>query len=117
MTQRMPYLGPDYFRVLDDEQVAVFRTAGVDPEQGMAVTAMSMSDEENEPGHIAMLIAALINRLAMADPTVLPFADGLRVTNTLGSGGVICGRTHCTLSTANNCCLRDIDSAPMSTGR
>jgi hypothetical protein len=85
-TQRMPYLGPDYFRVLNDEQLAAIRATGVDPEEGMAVTAMTMSNAENEPGHIAMFVAALVGRLATADPTLRPFSDGLRVTNTLGSG-------------------------------
>ncbi|MDX6227027.1 MAG: hypothetical protein QOI76_417 [Frankiales bacterium] len=58
---------------------------GVDVSEGTVMTVMSMADEEKTPGPVAVLIAALLVRLAYADPTVKPFADGLRLTDTLGS--------------------------------
>lgn len=60
---------------------------GIDFSMGTAVTAMTMADETDTPGPVAVLIAALLVRLSQTDPTVTPFADALRLTDTLGSGG------------------------------
>jgi hypothetical protein len=57
----------------------------VDASEGTVMTAMSMADQQQTPGPVAVLIAALLVRLAHVDPTVRPFADGLRLTDTLGS--------------------------------
>lgn len=59
---------------------------GVDVSEGTVMTAMTMADEANTPGPVAVFIAALLVRLSQADPTIMPFADGLRLTDTLGSG-------------------------------
>ena len=75
---RMPYIPPHISRQ--------HPPPGVDSSSGTVMTAMSMADEATTPGPVAVLIASLLVRLAQSDPTVLPFADGLRLTDTLGSG-------------------------------
>lgn len=86
-TMRMTYMPPHYFGLLPPETLEFTRsTFGVDPAVGAASTAMTMSDLENEPAPVAIFVASLVVRLAATDPTLRPFADGLRMTNTLGSG-------------------------------
>lgn len=76
-TFRMPYM-PQHLLQLHPPP-------GVDIRDGTVMTAMTMADEENTPGPVAVLVASLLVRLAQADPSVAPFADGLRLTDTLGS--------------------------------
>lgn len=77
-TLRIPYIPPRISRL--------HPPPGVDSSLGTVMTAMSMADESTTPGPVAVLIASLLVRLAQSDPTVLSFADGLRLTDTLGSG-------------------------------
>lgn len=77
-THRIPYMSPHF--------AAMTPPPGVDTTHGTVVTAMTMDDEKAIPGPVAAFIAALLVRLAQADPSVAPLADGLRLTGTLGSG-------------------------------
>jgi hypothetical protein len=44
------------------------------------------NNPERSPKPVAVLIAYLIERLSYSDPTLKPFADGLRLTDTWGKG-------------------------------
>jgi hypothetical protein len=76
-TLRISYMEPQH--------LTLSPPVGVDITQGTAITAMTMAEANSTPGPVAVLIATLLVRLAQTDPTVAPFADGLRLTNTLGS--------------------------------
>lgn len=77
-TMRMPYMPPQYLSHLGG--------TGIDFSNGLAISAMTVSDENEPAGPVATFIASLIIRLSQTDPTLIPFADGLRLTETLGSG-------------------------------
>ncbi len=77
-TLRAPFMPP---HLLEYQELP-----GMETSEGTVMTAMTMADEANTPGPVAVLIAALMVRLSQTDPTVSPFADGLRLTDTLGSG-------------------------------
>lgn len=55
-------------------------------EQGYAVTAMVDSAGETSPSPVAVLLAALYERLSARDRSLKPLADGLRLTGTSGEG-------------------------------
>lgn len=77
-TVRMPYMPPQYLQHLTD--------TGVDFSSGLAISAITIADVDNAAGPVAGFIAALIQRLALSDPALRSFSDGLRMTDTLGSG-------------------------------
>jgi hypothetical protein len=75
---RMPYMPPNALSVNPAATAA-------QKAQGAAMTAFVMADSEKSPAPVAVLIAFLIERLSYADPTLSPFADGLRLTDTWGA--------------------------------
>jgi hypothetical protein len=75
---RIPYLAPHFLRDLTSQ--------GIDVGPGLAMTAMTMSNYKTAAGPVGNFIASLIVSLAEGDPTLRPYADGLRLTETLGSG-------------------------------
>lgn len=77
-TMRIPYIPAEHLQHLIEQ--------GQDVGPGQAISAMSMADATATPGPVAVFVSALLNRLAQTDPTLKPFADALRLTETLGSG-------------------------------
>jgi hypothetical protein len=76
---RMPYMPPS--------AAAHNPNATADQKaNGLCVTALVMRDPEASPAPVAVFIAYVIDRLSYADPSVAPFADGLRLTDTWGAG-------------------------------
>lgn len=49
------------------------------------MTAFVKGEREKSPPPVAVFIAFLIERLSYDDPSLAPFADGLRLTDTWGS--------------------------------
>jgi hypothetical protein len=78
-TFRIPYMPSRHLQHLTDK--------GMDTSNGLAVSAITIADVNNAAGPVAGFIAALLERLALTDPTLTSLADGLRVTDTLGSEG------------------------------
>jgi hypothetical protein len=62
-----------------------FVDTGVDVGSGLAISAITVADVNNAAGPVAGFIAALLDHLALSGPTLASFADGLRMTDTLGS--------------------------------
>jgi hypothetical protein len=46
---------------------------------------MAVADRADVPGPLAVLVSALIMRLAYFDPSIRPFANALRLTGTYGA--------------------------------
>jgi hypothetical protein len=54
---------------------------------GLCVTAITKSDLAQSPAPVALFIARLMSRLSASDPALVPLAEGLHVTNTMGTAG------------------------------
>jgi uncharacterized protein DUF6602 len=79
VTFRLPYMAPRFAKQLD-------WTTPTQKEVGYAMTAITGANPDESPAPVAMLVANLLIRLSYADPVIKPLADGLRLTETLGSG-------------------------------
>lgn len=75
---RLPYMPPT--------ALSVYESMGIDTSAGLAMSAMTMSDYSPDHTPVGSFVASLILKLSETDPLLVPFADGLRLTDTLGSG-------------------------------
>lgn len=80
-TTRMPCVSPDIVRHMNPDKLE-------NNEVGMAMTSIMQVDAGKSPT-VAVLIANLYARLALADPTLRPLADGFHaIGDVAGSGGM-----------------------------
>jgi hypothetical protein len=56
---------------------------------GAAMTAVFQSDPNNSSSPVAIFVTHLVERMSYSDPTMRSTADGLRLTDTAGSGSGI----------------------------
>jgi hypothetical protein len=87
---RIPYLPPSTelpSDVLSAPLADACERPTATPEQkaaGYSMTAFGRTERKRSPAPVAVFIAFLIARLSYSDPTLKPFADGLRLTDTVG---------------------------------